>query len=226
MLKKIQSALSMVEIAESNLKNLRQNLLQILEENGQKANYSTLPAYKSRDEQTVATEVVEGNFDGENMVGDNGQVYLVPQNYASKSQLVIGDRMKWLLTSDREIYKLIAPVERVSGIFSMDGDNYAVIVENIKNPVRILKASATFAIKNQGLSVGDDVVILIPKNATPTWGALVSVVKKNKVETETLDILPKSVKQDFVKTPYSKEELDSLPEFGVSKKASEDSDYF
>jgi hypothetical protein len=228
MLKKIQSALSMVEIAESNLKNLRQNLLQILEENGQKANYSTLPAHKSRDEQTVATEVVEGNFDGENMVGDNGQVYLVPQNYASKSQLVIGDRMKWLLTSDREIYKLIAPVERerVSGIFSMDGDNYAVIVENIKNPVRILKASATFAIKNQGLSVGDEVVILIPKNATPTWGALVSVVKKNKVEVETLDILPKSVKQDFVKTPYSTEELDSLPEFGVSKKTSEDSDYF
>jgi hypothetical protein len=104
-------------------------------------------------------------------------------------------------------------------------------VENIKNPVKILKASATFAIKNQALSVGDEVVIIIPKNATPTWGALVSVVKKNNLEVESLDIMPKSVKSDF-KTPSSMDELDDLPEFGVNKKVEKseptnsDNDYF
>lgn len=229
MLKKIQSALSMVEIAENNLKNIRQNLLQILEENGQKGNYSATPVRKSRDEQTAAMEVVEGNFDGENMVGDNGQTYIVPQNYASKSQLVIGDRMKWILTSEREIFKLIAPVdrERVSGIFSIDGENYGVVIESIKNPVKILKASATFAIKNQDLGVGDEVIILIPKNATPTWGALVSVVKKNNLEVESLDIMPKSIKNNS-KIESSTDEMDDLTEFGLKKSEKIDSnnDYF
>lgn len=231
MLKKIQSALSMVEIAENNLKNIRQTLLQVLEENGQKGNYSQVPVRKSHDEQSAAIEVVEGNFDGENMVGDNGQIYVVPQNYASKSQLVIGDRMKWLLTADREIFKLIAPVdrERVSGIFSIDNDNYAVVVENLKNPVKILKASATFAIKNQGLSVGDEVIILVPKSATPTWGALVSVVKKNNLESESLDIMPKAPKADFPQVSSSMDELDDLPEFNINKKTEKldsESDYF
>ena len=40
-----------------------------------------------------------------------------------------------------------------------------------------LKASATFAMKNLGLDYGDEVVIIIPKGITPSWGAFSSVVK-------------------------------------------------
>ncbi len=226
MLKKIQTALNMVEVAENNLKNIRQILSGLLEENGQKATYSNFSTKKSHDE-SLATEVVEGNFDGENMMGDNGQIYIVPQNYASKSQLIIGDRMKWILTSEREIFKLIAPVERerVNGTFSIDGENYAVLVNNLASPVRVLKASATFAIKNQGLSVGDEVTVLIPKDSTPVWGALISVVKKN---TESLDILENEVKKEYPKIKSSTEELDDIGDFqSKSKNITENAhDYF
>lgn len=189
MSKKIQTILSLIEISENNLKNAKNILSMMLEDSGKKLSSDSSivlsPGKPSRDEEN-ATSVVEGYFDGEYMIGDNGQSYVVPPNYASKTQLVIGDRMKWILTSQREIFKLIQPAERlkVEGVFVIEGDNYMVLVEDQPNPIKILKASATFAIKNHGLRVGDIVSLLIPKNTTPTWGALVSVLGMNS-DTET-----------------------------------------
>src|SRR3989344_1018089 len=42
--------------------------------------------------------VVEGSFNGEKMIGDDGKEYAVPPNYASKSKIVPGDRMKLTIT--------------------------------------------------------------------------------------------------------------------------------
>ena len=178
MTKKIQNALSLIEIAENNLNNARALLISLLDDKGQPAVSENLYKNISNDE-SQAIEVVEGYFDGENMLGDNGQNYTVPQNYASKTQLVIGDRMKWMLTVDREIFKLIgqAPRDRVIGTFSMEGDHYVVVTEGFAKPIKILKASATFAMKNLGLNFGDEVVVIIPKGVTPAWGAFSSVVK-------------------------------------------------
>ena len=182
--KKIQTALSLIEVAENNLSTAKTILLELSNEKGIKISPESLKitaGNRSRDEAS-SLEVVEGYFDGENMVGDNGQVYLVPQNYASKTQLIIGDRMKWILTKTREIFKLIQPAdrERTSGTFAIEGDNYLVLVDGISGPVKILKASATYAMKNLGLKVGDEVAIYIPKNATPVWGAFISVVTKSE----------------------------------------------
>ena len=41
-----------------------------------------------------AGRVIEGVFDGENMIGPDGKQYSVPANYASKSKLVEGDILK------------------------------------------------------------------------------------------------------------------------------------
>lgn len=134
-------------------------------------------------EEYDALEVVEGYFDGENMIGDNGKSYPVPPNYASKTQLIIGDRMKRILTTTRESFKLIKPAERqrVVGTFQIDPqqDLYYVDVDGFDQPVRILKASATFAMKNLSLQLGDRVAIIVPKDSTPLWGALSSVVTEN-----------------------------------------------
>lgn len=181
MSKKIETILSLIEIAENNIKNAKTLLSMMVDEQGRKSSEGSVilsPGKPSREEE-AATDVVEGFFDGEYMIGDNGQNYVVPPNYASKTQLIIGDRMKWILTSKREIFKLIAPAERekVEGVFVIEADNYLVLVDSLSQPVRILKASATFAIKNHGLQVGDIVSLLVPKNSTPTWGALVSVIK-------------------------------------------------
>lgn len=219
MSKKIQSILSLIEIAENNLQNARNLLLQITDE---RSTGTTENTYKNISaDESQAMDVIEGFFDGENMIGDNGQIYTVPQNYASKTQLVIGDRMKWMLTPDREVFKLIgqAARERIIGMFSMESDNYVVISEKHPKPIKILKASATFAMKNLGLNFGDEVVIIIPRGVTPSWGAFSSVVKtlseieKNMILTE--DQKPTDVHKDT-------NEMDGY--FDLSSKSS-NSDY-
>jgi hypothetical protein len=135
-------------------------------------------------------------------------MYTVPPNYASKTQLVIGDRMKWILTKDREVYKLIqaAPRERVTGTFTIEGDNYLVLVDKFPAPVKILKASATYAMKNLGLSIGDEVAITVPKETTPIWGAFNTVIK-----AQTTDL-----SQNTETVAASTQELDDISDFGIS----------
>ena len=203
--KKIASILSILEIAEKNIQTVRQLINQMIEEKGiveklkDNSNKLKLTTPVSTDEES-ALEVVEGYFDGENMVGDNGQIYPVPQNYASKTQLVVGDRMKWILTPERELFKLIQPVERerVIGTLHLEGDNFLVLVDGFTNPIRLLKASVTFAMKNYGLKVGDEVAIIIPKNITPTWGAFSSVVKSGEVEKFKNERVKKERIQEFI----------------------------
>src|SRR5690606_16926125 len=45
-------------------------------------------------EASEGQKIIEGVFDGENMVDDAGKKYPVPANYASKSKLVEGDMLK------------------------------------------------------------------------------------------------------------------------------------
>ena len=47
----------------------------------------------------AAGRIIEGVFDGENMIGPDGKQYSVPANYASKSKLVEGDILKLTITA-------------------------------------------------------------------------------------------------------------------------------
>lgn len=215
--KKVQSILSLIEIIESNLKTARILLTQLADEKGISTSpVSSRPIQKSFDEEQ-ALEVVEGYFDGQQMIGDNGQVYIVPANYASKTQLVVGDRLKWILTSEREVFKpiLLAARERVVGTFTVEGEDFVVLVDKLAKPVKILKASATYAMKNLGLQIGDEVSITIPKEATPTWGAFGSVVKSSA----------KSVNAPAA-TATAPKELDNLEEFKLDTQENSLNDYF
>lgn len=181
--KKISSILSLIEISQNNLKLAKEQLLAFAGEKDIALTMTTDSEAVRRavnPEEYDALEVVEGHFDGENMIGDNGKSYPVPPNYASKTQLIIGDRMKRILTTTRESFKLIKPAERqrVVGEFQIDPnqDIYMVVVDGLDQPVRVLKASATFAMKNLGLQISDKVAVIIPKDSTPIWGALSSVV--------------------------------------------------
>jgi len=58
-------------------------------------------------------KIIEGVFDGQNMVGSDGRQYIVPPNYASKSKLVEGDILKLTIQPNGSfIYKQIGPIER------------------------------------------------------------------------------------------------------------------
>jgi hypothetical protein len=209
--KKIETIFSVLEVIENNVKTAKNLLKQIMEEKGIKVdnyNLNKTPGSPSYEENN-ALEVVEGYFDGEHMVGDNSQIYPVPQNYASKTQLITGDRMKWILTYNREIFKLIQPAKRrrVMGTFNIEGDNYVVLVDEFPSPIKILKASATYAMKNLDLKVGDSIAVYIPESTMPVWGAFISIVKNTEEK--------KSTNTNMIQADMS--ELDSLHEFNLNE---------
>jgi len=183
---KISKIVNLIEIAENNLKTAQILIKQLYGLSGNISDIQSAPSYSPSisspsDPEANFLEVVEGNFDGESMIGDDGKMYAIPANYASKTKLVVGDRMKRILTDTyREVYKVIqkAPSKRAVGIFTIDENSeFVVIVDSIPAPVRVLKASITFAMKQQNLKPGDTIAILIPANTLSTWGAFDSIVK-------------------------------------------------
>ncbi len=122
---------------------------------------------------TSEGRIIEGIFDGVSMQDTEGKTYPVPANYASKSKIVVGDKMKLTITPDGKfIYKQIGPVDRknvVGPLVCEDGQHK--VLANGKE-YKILMASITF----HKAEVGDDVSILLPEEGDAEWGALDTVL--------------------------------------------------
>jgi hypothetical protein len=115
-------------------------------------------------------KVIEGVFDGQNMVGSDGKTYPVPANYASKSKLVQGDILKLTIADDGAfLYKQIGPIPRkqVVGALKLENGHYLVDV-NGRN-FRVLLASVTYF----KAKPGDQVSVNLPEDdSTAEWAAL------------------------------------------------------
>jgi hypothetical protein len=116
-------------------------------------------------------KVIEGVFDGQNMVGSDGKTYPVPANYASKSKLVQGDILKLTIADDGSfLYKQIGPIPRkqVVGVLNQKDGHYFVEVDN--KQYRVLLASVTYF----KAKPGDQVSVNIPEDSTVDveWAAL------------------------------------------------------
>jgi len=119
--------------------------------------------------------VIEGVFDGQNMVDKKGAVHPVPANYASKSKLVPGDVLKLTVTDEGKfLYKQIGPVERrtVIGPLVHSNGQYQVLAEG--KAFNVLLASVTYF----RASVGDEVTLIIPMDVDSKWGAIEAVLPK------------------------------------------------
>jgi len=124
----------------------------------------------------VDGKVVEGIFDGAHMLGLDGKQYTIPANYASKSKLVEGDRLKLTIAPDGTfVYKQIGPVERERkvGTLQRDEATSAFVVEAEGRVYRVLQASVTF----YDGSEGDEVVILVPTAKSARWAAVENIIK-------------------------------------------------
>ncbi|GEM_PF-503611 len=122
-------------------------------------------------------KVIEGVFDGEKMLGPDGEPYTVPQNYASKSKLVEGDIMKLSITPQGSfLYKQIGPIERrrVMAVLRQTPDTREYYAHYGEQRWRVLTASVTYY---HGTS-GDEIVLLVPKQKSSKWGAVEHIIKK------------------------------------------------
>lgn len=140
--------------------------------------------------------VVEGVFDGLNMVGPDGKQYNVPANYASKSKLVEGDVLKLTISNDGSfVFKQIGPVDRrrLIGMLTQDEatGEYQVLT-NGKN-YKVLLASITY-FKGE---VGDEVVVLVPVDKQTEWAAVENIVKGGEKQPDVdVDTSTVTVRED------------------------------
>jgi len=118
-------------------------------------------------------KIIEGIFDGEEMIDASGKQYPVAENYASKSKLVAGDRLKLIISADGEFrFKQIGPIERKKrvGKLIQTGENWEVKIG--EKHYRILKASVTY----YKAKIGDRLTVIIPKNEDSVFAAVDNVI--------------------------------------------------
>ncbi len=176
-------ALRMLEAAEASLKSAFTLLKEMnpgaLETVAQNPSGEPSKSYEEDNKQ-----VVEGYFDGQNMIGPADKIFPVPANYASKSKLVEGDRLKLtIMPNGAFIYKQISPIERehVKGTLLNEDGQYKVIANN--KSYRVLLASITYY-KGQ---VGDEVTVLLPKDRESTWATIEAVLESGATPAETTE---------------------------------------
>ena len=152
-------------------------------------------------------QIIEGVFDGENMVGADGKRYSVPANYASKSKLVEGDILKLTITKNGNFkYKQIGPIERrrVIGTLVQDehSSQYYALYRNKK--WKLLTPSITFFKGNHK----DIIVFIIPRNSISKWAAVENIIKEDSKElleqyySEGLEELPCEEEEDIVENEF------------------------
>ncbi len=115
-------------------------------------------------------KVIEGVFDGQNMIGSDGKNYPVPANYASKSKLVQGDILKLTIAPGGVfLYKQIGPIPRKQVIGTLIFENGHYFVDVAGRNYQVLLASVTYFKVKQG----DQVSANIPEDDTNVeWAAL------------------------------------------------------
>lgn len=178
-----KSKMILVKKLLANVKENNDRLMQVLsglvaDDDELSINISQLGDDNFSDDEDLAgdAKVIEGVFDGENMIGPDGKQYSVPANYASKSKLVEGDILKLTITNKGTfVYKQIGPIERSRVVAQLEKtvDNEFIAVADGKK-WRLLTASVTYF---RGES-GDEAVILVPKNGESKWAAVENIVKK------------------------------------------------
>ncbi len=153
---------ALIEEAETSLAAAKELLISLLGED---------PVVMQATKDDNIGKVIEGVFDGQNMVGGDGKTYPVPANYASKSKLVQGDILKLTIAEDGSfLYKQIGPIPRrqlVGTLMQKEGHYYVEVGE--KN-YRVLLASVTYF----KAKPGDQVSINVPEDADvdAEWAAL------------------------------------------------------
>ena len=159
--KQIKRMRSLIQEAETSLAAAKELLISLVGDD---------PMVMSSVKDENLGKVVEGVFDGQNMVGSDGKTYPVPANYASKSKLVQGDILKLTISDDGTfLYKQIGPIPRrqLVGNLELKDGHYLVTVGD--KAYRVLLASVTYF----KAKPGDQVSINVPEeDLEAEWAAL------------------------------------------------------
>ncbi len=176
--KKIAAIRDFIITAEKSIKNAKTLLKEVLEDENMdlssEVNLDTkwLSKYDSGD-----NKIIEWVFTGQEMLGGDKNTYPVPVNYASKSKLVQGDKLKLTIEANgRMLYKQIAPIERETkvGLLTTDNGKFQVIADGVTYNV------LTAAVTHFKWEIGDTITILLPKGKQASYAAIETIIPKGE----------------------------------------------
>lgn len=128
-----------------------------------------------------------GKFDGHFMVSEGGEKRPIPENYASKSQLVYGDTLKRIADEGGEVFKQIERVKRqeVEGILAQKDGQWHVVTS--LGSYEVLSAAVNY----WGGRVGEEAIALIPQQDTRVpFAALKSVHREEEKASVATTVRP------------------------------------
>jgi hypothetical protein len=169
----------MLDSAESNIRSAKQIMLELngaVSSSAKNNIYGKMAEGLPEIEEDGEDSIVEGVFNGVNMLGKDKKEYPVPANYASKSKLIPGDVLKLTIKEDGTfLYKQIGPAERqrVIGILTFEDGQYKVIANG--KAYKVLLASVTYF----KAEVGDKITLTIPALEDSEWGTIENVLPKD-----------------------------------------------
>lgn len=173
--KKIIAIRDFILTSEKSLKSAKKLLKEVIDESwidlkDMTLNTDWLTSYESED-----SKVIEWVFTWEEMLGADGHKYPVPVNYASKSKLVQGDKLKVTVQGNgKMLYKQIAPIERETKVWLLtkDKDKFQVVVDG--DVYNVLTAAVT----HFKWEIWDSISINIPAGKQATFAAIEAVLPK------------------------------------------------
>ena len=159
--KQIKRMRALIVEAETSLAAAKELLMSLLGDDA-----TSVPSAKDEN----IGKIIEGVFDGQNMVGSDSKTYPVPANYASKSKLVQGDILKLTIADDGTfLYKQIGPIPRKQVVGTLELNDGHYFVKASDKEYRVLLASVTYF----KAKPGDQVSVNIPQDDdSAEWAAL------------------------------------------------------
>ncbi len=168
--KTIEAIRDFIMTAEKSIKNANKLLKTVLEEEGVTLSSSvTLDASDMNSYMSEDAKIVEWVFTGDEMLGSDRNNYPVPANYASKSKLVQGDKLKLTIAANgKMMYKQIAPIERETkaGLLIKEKEKFQVITDGQTYDL------LTAAVTHFKAEVWDNISVIIPAWKAATFAAI------------------------------------------------------
>ncbi|GAB4141433.1 MAG: hypothetical protein Fur0024_3600 [Patescibacteria group bacterium] len=167
----LESIKKMISVLSSEKKSDESESILNLENNDNKN--IKISNFSPESELEEGENSIFGIFDGGFLKAENGKIYPVNPNYASKSRLVYGDRLKMIVQKDGKIaFKPVELVERrwVIGELMQENGEYKVICDGVV--YNILFASVTF----YKAKPGDKLSIILPKEGKSPFATIDSIL--------------------------------------------------
>jgi|GEM_PF-1161503 len=120
---------------------------------------------------------LEGVFDGKYLISDTGEKLEVPANYAAKSRIVFGDRLKAYEDEGKQMFKQLEKVSRkkVPAVISKKEGKFFALTEFGSHEI------SAIAVEFNHVSVNDKIQVILPEtNTKAPYAALDKILEQKE----------------------------------------------